>query len=117
MSFLDDMNRRRDDLEARAAEVADRHTMEGRLADEEKLLQVRILESERDFLDEYARIFGVSRTQAIRAMIHSLRDPAWAVRVADKVESLPERPADVAKRERTRAARAAWAEKHKTDDD
>lgn len=73
------------------------------------MVSTRILTSERDLLDAFVTASGLSRVQVIRSMIHLL--PTVAEQIAETAETLPERPSDVAKRERTRAALAAWAEK------
>ncbi|WP_145943538.1 hypothetical protein [Corynebacterium glyciniphilum] len=81
---------------------------------EQVLVQVRVLAEERDLLDSFAKATGLSRVQVMRSLIHLL--PEMAERVAEVVPGLPERPADVAKRERTRAASRAWVQRAQRED-
>lgn len=78
------------------------------------MVHVRVLSDERDLLDGFAAETGLSRVQVIRSLIHLL--PEVAGRVTEVAPELPERPSDVAKRERTRAAGEAWARMHRTDE-
>lgn len=75
----------------------------------EKLLQVRVLESELTTLKALQAETGWTRAQIIRALMNLLGDPGTLERLPELIEHLPERPADTAARERTRAAIAARA--------
>ncbi|MGO1685435.1 hypothetical protein ACTXJJ_06325 [Corynebacterium casei] len=75
----------------------------------EKLLQVRVLESELATLKALQAETGWTRAQIIRALLSLLDDPGTMERLPALIEHLPERPADAAARERTTAAIAARA--------
>lgn len=75
----------------------------------EKLLQVRVLESELATLKALQAETGWTRAQIIRALMNLLGDPGTLERLPELIEHLPERPADTAARERTAAAIAARA--------
>ena len=78
---------------------------------DEVMIQVRVIDVERDVLDDFVKTTGLSRQQVVRSMIHLL--PKIGGEVVLEVENLPERPADINKRERTRAAGEAWARKYR----
>ena len=75
----------------------------------EKLLQVRVLESELTTLKALQAETGWTRAQIIRALMNLLGDPGTLERLPELIEHLPERPADTAARARTAAAIAARA--------
>ncbi|WP_414122800.1 hypothetical protein [Corynebacterium nuruki] len=72
------------------------------------MIQTRVLDEERDVLDEFVKVSGLTRAEVIRSAIHLL--PEIGTRITETAENLPERPADRAKRENARRATAAWVE-------
>lgn len=72
------------------------------------MIQTRVLDEERDLLDEFVKASGLTRVEVIRSAIHLL--PEIGTQIAETAETLPERPADRAKRENARRATAAWVE-------
>lgn len=75
----------------------------------EKLLQIRVLESELETLDGLRRETGWTRAQIVRGLLSLLDDTGTLERLPALIEHLPERPADTAARARTAAAIAARA--------
>lgn len=86
-SFKDAMSKRQSDLNQKTTYPS----LAERLAPQEKMLQVRILQSEMTLLDDFCAATELSRTQVVRAAIHLLRDPGVAPAVAQRATELPSR--------------------------
>ena len=110
-SLLDAMNKRADVLQEDRAEKVQR------VADEERMIQVRLMNKEVEALDALRKEMGLSRVQVMRGLVHLfLTDQRTAKKVVSVQSELPERPSDRAKRERTMAAVEALAKKRAGED-